>query len=277
VIQTGAVLLAGGRSTRMGSAKALLPWHGGTLLDRTVRVLGRAVTGPVLVVAAAGQSLPPLPDGARLLTDPIPDQGPLQGLVTGLTALEEQDVPAAFVCSTDLPFLHPAFVSAVLARLTPGVDLAVPVTDGFVQPLAAGYQTWVAGRAQRLLDAGQHRLTALLPQCRTLRLEPADLLSVPALAAADPTLASTRNLNRPQDYRAALAAPAPWVQINTVRTGGQAPTRPASTRHRAATLAQAASCVGAALGRAGPVTLNGRPVSADPLLPLVSGDRVEFG
>jgi molybdopterin-guanine dinucleotide biosynthesis protein A len=54
-------VLVGGRSARMGSAKATLEWHGSTLLQRTVGIAVRAVDGPVFVVRAPGQQLPALP------------------------------------------------------------------------------------------------------------------------------------------------------------------------------------------------------------------------
>jgi len=63
VEKTAGVVLAGGRSSRMGAPKAALDWHGSTLLRRTVSVVARAVTGPVLVVRAPGQPLPDLPPG----------------------------------------------------------------------------------------------------------------------------------------------------------------------------------------------------------------------
>ncbi|WP_279581859.1 molybdenum cofactor guanylyltransferase [Fodinicola feengrottensis] len=72
-------MLAGGRSARMGRSKADLPWHGSTLLRRTVGVLARAVDGPVVVVRAAGQSLPSLPAGVEVRDDDAEGLGPLQG------------------------------------------------------------------------------------------------------------------------------------------------------------------------------------------------------
>ncbi len=61
---SGGVVLAGGRSSRMGAPKAALEWHGSTLLRRTVAIVARATGGPVVVVRANGQDLPGLP-GAR--------------------------------------------------------------------------------------------------------------------------------------------------------------------------------------------------------------------
>ncbi|MDR4215670.1 molybdenum cofactor guanylyltransferase, partial [Bacillus paralicheniformis] len=47
----------------MGHPKAGLEWHGSTFLYRTAALLGRTVDGPVVVVAAPGQTLPELPAG----------------------------------------------------------------------------------------------------------------------------------------------------------------------------------------------------------------------
>jgi hypothetical protein len=60
------LVLAGGRSTRMGAPKASLEWHGSTLLYRAAALLARVVDGPVVVVAAPGQQLPELPAGAEV-------------------------------------------------------------------------------------------------------------------------------------------------------------------------------------------------------------------
>src|ERR1700758_448411 len=100
------VVLAGGRSSRMGTPKAALEWHGSTLLRRTVGILARATGGPVVVVRAAGQDLPDLPGLVPVCDDPREGKGPVRGIAVGLAALAGQ-AEAAFVTSTDLPFLHP--------------------------------------------------------------------------------------------------------------------------------------------------------------------------
>jgi lysophospholipase L1-like esterase len=80
------IVLAGGRSSRMGRPKAALEWHGSTLLRRVCGIVGRAVDGPVLVVRAPGQELPELPDAVELVEDAREGRGPLQGLAAGLAA-----------------------------------------------------------------------------------------------------------------------------------------------------------------------------------------------
>ncbi|MGB8200641.1 MAG: NTP transferase domain-containing protein, partial [Pseudonocardiaceae bacterium] len=100
--QVAGVVLVGGRSSRMGSSKAVLEWHGSTLLRRTLGVLARSVDGPLLVVRAPGQSLPQIPSRVDVVEDPEEGRGPLQGIAAGLAALVAR-APAAFICSTDLP------------------------------------------------------------------------------------------------------------------------------------------------------------------------------
>lgn len=203
------IVLAGGRSSRMGSPKAELEWHGSTLLRHTTDVLARAVDGPVLVVAARGQRLPALPPGVRVVTDPEPGgRGPVVGLATGLRAAAELGADAAFGCATDLPFLHPAYVRRVLAALAGGgaqVDVALPHVGGYRQPLAAGYRTALVTVLTAMAEAGELRLRELFTRCRVLELDEAALLADPELAAADPELESVVNVNSPEDYAAARA------------------------------------------------------------------------
>ena len=267
VTHAAAVILAGGRSTRMGADKALLPWHDSTLLSRTIGVLSRVVTGPVVVVVAPGQRLPGLPARVQLLADPVPGQGPLAGLATGLTTLARSGVPVAFACSTDLPFLHPAVVAAVLAALGPDVDAAVPTVAGIAQPLVAGYRTSLGQLASRLVSEGERRATALLTACRVRSLTGADLLADPAVAATDPELRSLLNVNHPDEYRLALARPGPVVQV-------LGPAGTGARRIQAHTLGGFAAAAGVDLVAGSRLLLNGVPIAADPDLVLVAGDRL---
>jgi molybdopterin-guanine dinucleotide biosynthesis protein A len=195
----------------MGTAKADLPWHGQTLLQRTVTVLAVATGGPVVVVRAAGQPLPGLPPGTIVVEDPREARGPLQGIAAGLTALAAlagTPPAAAFAAATDMPFLHPAFVRRVLAVLAEDrADVALPVARGHPQPLAAAYRVALAAAADELVGSGRLRPADLFGQCAVSRPGPARLLADPDLAAADPELDSLVNVNSPAEYAAALARP----------------------------------------------------------------------
>jgi molybdopterin-guanine dinucleotide biosynthesis protein A len=268
----GGVVLAGGRSTRMGAAKAALEWHGSTLLRRTVGILARATGGPVVVVRAAGQDLPALPAGTVVVEDPRAGLGPLQGIAAGLSALRDE-AAAAFVSATDLPFLHPAFVNRVLRALDgpPSADVALPVAHGYPQPLAAGYRTMLAGPADRLVAADRLRPAFLFAECSVHRLDGETLRADGVLAALDPGLESLSNVNTPDDYATARARLPPAVTVH-IRTGTAGP-----RLVRAATVRGAADAVGVTLGGRVAVTLNDVPIASDPEAPLATGDRVTFG
>jgi molybdopterin-guanine dinucleotide biosynthesis protein A len=259
----------------MGRPKADLEWHGSTLLYRTSALLRRTVDGPVVVVRAPGQALPALPSGVETAEDPVAGLGPMQGVAAGLTAVGER-AAAAFVCSTDLPFLHPAFVRRVLRGLDdPRVDVVLPVARGFRQPLAAGYRPRLAGTIDALIARGTLRPGMLLEHCTAELPDDRALLTDDELAARDPDLESVVNVNTPQEYAAARARPTPQVVtecFGTLATPGR------RGRHAvaAATLAQAAAAVGLALDRHVVVALNGDQLTRDPQLPLVSGDVVAF-
>jgi molybdopterin-guanine dinucleotide biosynthesis protein A len=271
------VVLAGGQSSRMGRPKAALEWHGSTLLRRTAQIMARATSGPVVVVRAAGQDLPELPAGVLVADDPREGRGPLQGIAAGLAALTGR-ADLAFVSSTDLPFLHPAFIRRVLGVLAESedTDVALPVARGYKQPLAAGYRVSLAETAERLVKDDRLRPAFLFEQCRVRTLDDAELLRGPVLAALDPELDSVLNVNTPADYAAARARPAPEVTVQLFgilakgsRGGGPHPVR-------AATVGAAADAVDVVFDRHVTAALNGDQITRDPATSLAAGDTVFF-
>lgn len=268
------MVLAGGRSLRMGTAKAALEWHGSTLLRRTLGVLARAVDGPLLVVRGRDQPLPQIPPQVKVVDDPEPGLGPLQGIAAGLAALADRAY-AAFVCSTDLPFLHPVFVRRMLTALTEDFDVVLPVARGYPQPLAAVYRITLGPLVAELLTSGERRLTRLFDRCATLRLDDAALLEDPALMRADPVLDSVVNVNSPDQYQAARRRLAPQVTVQC-RGAGRSNGPNASRIVRAATLSGAAAAAGLALCCPLTATLNGEKICLDGDIPLIAGDIITF-
>jgi len=263
----------------MGRPKANLEWHGSTLLHRVAGIVSRAVDGPVVIVRAPDQELPPLPPGVRVAEDAAEGRGPLQGLAAGLAAVAgETDV--AYVSSTDVPLLHPAFVRAVSGRANGGatsdpVDVALPYVHGFRHPLAAAYRTSLLPAVEELIADDRMRPAFLFERSRVRELGEDDLLADRELAAADPELLSVLNLNEPDDYERARARAAPSV---TVRRFGTLATNlgrePIAIR--AATLEAAARAAGVALDRHVVAALNGDQITRDPELPLAAGDEIAF-
>jgi len=199
--RVGGIVLCGGRSSRMGAPKAWLRVGDEFMLSRVVRIVGEAA-GPVVVVAAPGQDVPPLPTGTRVVRDEVEGKGPLGGLVAGLVALEgEADV--VYLSSCDVPLLKVAFVRHILASnqgaYAPRSPCAVvPRVGGRLHPLAAAYALDVLPVARALLARDCLRMTDLLDAIPTCVIEDHEL------AAIDPALDSLRNVNTPEEYAAAL-------------------------------------------------------------------------
>jgi molybdopterin-guanine dinucleotide biosynthesis protein A len=277
VAVSGGVVLAGGRSSRMGTSKAALEWHKSTLLRRTAGIVARAAGGPVVVVRALGQQLPALPSGILVVDDPREGKGPVQGIAAGLAAMRGH-ADIAFVSSTDMPFLHPAFIRRVLRVLdeSESTDVALPVARGFRQPLAAAYRVSLAEIAERLVKEDRLRPAFLFDECAVQELDDEALRKDPVLAALDPDLDSVVNVNTPADYQAALARPAPevTVQLFGVLAKGGGKSGPHAVR--AATVGAAAGALGLVLDRHVTAALNGDQITRDGETPLVSGDTVFF-
>lgn len=194
----GAILLAGGRSTRMGRDKATLPFGKSTLLGHVAGALAPLVD-EIVIVSRRGQALPPLAFAGvrvRMAHDEVEDRGPLGGMAAGLACL---DAPVAFLSSCDAPLLTGAFVAALFDALG-AADIAVPDVGGRIHPLAGVYRRDpVLAAVRTLLAADRLRPVFLLEGLAHVRV-PED-----RLRAADPHLHSLENVNSPEDLARAIA------------------------------------------------------------------------
>jgi molybdopterin-guanine dinucleotide biosynthesis protein A len=195
-MDAGGIVLCGGRSTRMGSSKALLAFGAETMLQRVLRLLGTVVS-PIVVVAAPRQSLPDLPTDVIVTHDEQEGRGPLEGLRAGLKALPHSR-EIAYVTSCDVPLLVPGFVRRMI-DLVADHDIAVMEIDGFPHPLSAVYRRSALPHVEGLLERDRLRPVFLFEMVRTRRVQPAEMISV------DPDLLTLRNLNTRQDYLEALS------------------------------------------------------------------------
>jgi molybdopterin-guanine dinucleotide biosynthesis protein A len=190
----GGIVLCGGKSTRMGTSKALLPFGPETMLQRVVRLL-ESVVSPIVVVAAVDQQLPELPPAVIVTRDEREGRGPLEGLRAGLNALPAS-VDAAYVTSCDVPLLVPEFVLQML-DLADGHDIAVIEQEGFAHPLSAVYRRTTLAYVEDLLARDRLRPAFLFDAVKTRRISAAQI-------TADPLLQTLRNLNTREDYEQAL-------------------------------------------------------------------------
>ena len=198
-MKKGAIILCGGRSSRMGHDKATLPFGPELMLQRIIRLISEVVDpARIVVVAAQEQRLPKLPSGIRVTRDERPDRGPLEGLAAGLRAIPKS-IDAVYATSCDVPLLVPRFVEQMF-ELLDDFDISVPRDGQFHHPLAAVYRPKVLSTIQRLLDTDRLRPRFLFEEVRTVEVDVEDL------RRADPDLTTLMNLNHPDDYEAALAA-----------------------------------------------------------------------
>jgi len=190
--QASAVILAGGKSSRMGRPKALLPFDGQPLIVHIVRRL-RRLFAEIVVVAAPDQELPLLP--ARIVHDELPHQGPVGGIYYGL---ESTTTDLGFACSCDVPFLNLPLVSYLLSAAS-NHDVVVPYWEDRFQPLHAVYRRSVLPLLKRQLQEGKLRPIFLYEKAPTLTVPESEIRRF------DPEGLSFMNMNTPDDYQRALA------------------------------------------------------------------------
>jgi len=225
----------------MGKPKAWLPFGDELMLPRVVRIL-REVVEPVVVVAAQGQDIPPLPEEVQIVRDEVEGRGPLGGLAAGLAALEGK-ADAAYLSSCDVPLLRSEFVRRVVEMLEEPTPPGPPSLKGrgefskeepesetsrrgFISPLPfreggpggvglapSAAVPFVGGRLHPL--AAAYRVV-VLPAVREmlaagnfrmtdlLQAIPSRIIDAEELMYTDPKFLSLRNLNTPDEYAAAL-------------------------------------------------------------------------
>ncbi|MBI2347031.1 MAG: NTP transferase domain-containing protein [Deltaproteobacteria bacterium] len=194
-----AVVLTGGKSSRMGRPKALLPFDGEPLIVHAVRRL-EPLFSEIIVVAAAEQELPPLRRGSgqalpvTLVRDQVAYQGPVAGIYYGL---QEARGAIGFVTSCDVPFLSLGLISHLLSQIT-NYDVVVPYWEERLQPLFAVYRREVAPLLKDQLESGELRPISLYKKVRTREVGPEEIRRF------DPEGLSFLNMNTPEDYQAAL-------------------------------------------------------------------------
>jgi molybdopterin-guanine dinucleotide biosynthesis protein A len=140
-----------------------------------------------------------------IVRDELEGRGPLQGLASGLMALNGR-VDCVYLTSCDVPFLRTEFVKRVISILkeydftpTPWrIEIAVPRVGDRFHPLAAAYRTTVLPIVLQQLTVNRLRLTELIETLPTRIIEPHEFADV------DPELESLRNINTREDYETAL-------------------------------------------------------------------------
>ena len=185
-----AFVLAGGKSSRMGSDKALLELAGRPLLRHALD-MARALTENVKIVgdpakyAAFGIVVP----------DVYHDRGPLGGIHA---ALVHSITELNLILATDLPFVEPEFLRHLItiADATKAL-VTVPQIGAYFEPLCAVYRKPFASIAETALSQGKNKVDALFADSRIR------IVSEKEIVSAGFSFAMLRNLNSPDDFQQA--------------------------------------------------------------------------
>jgi molybdenum cofactor guanylyltransferase len=200
-----AIILAGGKSSRMGRPKALLPFGNEPLIAHLVRTLERSFNS-VVVVAAPDQELPLL--RAKVVRDEVAYQGPVGGIYYGLKAAIGT---AAFVTSCDAAFLSLPLISLLRSQIL-NYDVVVPYWQARFQPLHAVYRRSVLPLLKQQLERGELRPIFLYDKVRTRKVGEEEVRRF------DPEGLSFFNMNAPEDYAQALKL---WQQRENLTESGE--------------------------------------------------------
>ena len=183
------VVLAGGKSRRMGKDKALLPIDGRPMIRSLVQSL-IPLSKDVIVSVSDGERheelKQALPAGVRVVYDERPGQGPLMGIYAGLKA-SETDVNLVVAC--DIPEIDPGFITEMRSYAGDHDVVAAVDNEGRPNALLALYRRSVIPLVEKQLDEGQRKIVLFYPQCR--------VKYVPLREGA-----WYRNINRMDDYLA---------------------------------------------------------------------------
>ena len=182
------LILAGGKSKRLGRDKALLPWPGedspNSLIHHVHSVLA-SVCEEVLVVGNRS-GLPCF----EVVPDVAPVSSSLTGLVSGLHAAR---TPLVLAVACDMPFLHGPLLRVLIDCASAEWDVVAPVIRHEPETLHTVYHKRCLATATDMLQSGDLRLGRLLQRLRVRRF------SIEDVRRFDPELASFRNINTPQD------------------------------------------------------------------------------
>lgn len=190
------LILAGGKSRRLGIDKRFLNIGGRTCIQRVLDAY-RGLFDEVLIVADAVEPFQSL--GVRVVVDLIPGRAALGGLYTGLHYAGCEQV---FAAAADMPWITPAAIRVVLDQAGAG-DIVIPDLEGRLQTMHAVYSKACLPSLLAFVEAGTLKVQDLC-NCPELRVH---RISQSAFTAVDPDLRSFFNINTPGD----LAQAQKWI------------------------------------------------------------------
>lgn len=187
-------VLAGGRSSRMGSDKALLPFDHQTLLQHALRTASSALVRARIVGSGSryGQF-------GEVIEDVFPGCGPLGGIHA---ALSVSNTDLNLMLSVDMPLMTPEFLRWLAEQAGTAQELiVVPNAAGGPQPLCAIYRRGILPAVEQALKNGDYKIGRLFSQV------PTRLIPEQEIVAAGFSAIIFQNVNTPEDYDRLLRQP----------------------------------------------------------------------
>jgi len=187
------IILAGGKSLRLGRSKALQVIEGKSLIQWVVDRL--AILSTEIIIATAHGEAIPCSSAARIKTvaDSYPGKGPLVGIYSGLIASSS---PRAIVVGCDTPFLSVSLLEYMIQTCST-FDVVVPRIENKLEPLCAVYSKNCSGPIQGLLEQGELRIRKLFSMVKVKYVEEDEINSF------DPEHLSFFNINSQDDLERA--------------------------------------------------------------------------
>lgn len=183
-----AAIMAGGRSRRMGTTKALLTYRGRPLITQVYESL-LPLFEDIFVVTNDSGLFDFLP--CPMIPDRVPGKGPISGIDA---ALRYSRNPHVLVVGCDAPFLSPSLMKLLTGKAL-GADLVIPYGPNGPEPLCAVYGKGCLPLIEDSLRKGDFKLAELATRL------PAREISLDEVAAVDPGFRSFRNINTPEEYQ----------------------------------------------------------------------------
>ena len=188
----GAIILAGGDSSRLGYPKYLLEFNGVTLIEILVRRLS-SLFEQVTAVTDREEVFEGLP--VKLTGDLLTgyEKSPLRGIHAGLSVSQ---LPYQFVVACDMPFINLDLIR-YMAGFASQYDAVVPFTDNCFQPLHAFYHRSSLGSMENFIEQGRRKIIDYYDIIKMRRVGYSEI------ARFDPRQRSFFNINTWDDYRRA--------------------------------------------------------------------------
>lgn len=182
-----AVILAGGRSSRMGSNKAFLELKGKTFIELQIELL-REMFDEIFISANTPSEYEYL--NLPVFTDIYPGKGPLGGIYTSLINSSSFHT---FMLACDMPFAGPELIK-YLKELTKEYDVVIPKSERGFEPLHAFYSKNCIDPIKRELDENNLRIISFFPHVNV------KIVELDSLASSDSFENSIKNLNTRDEY-----------------------------------------------------------------------------